>query len=74
MTATAGNPSGHPIFEKYTRKWLHEHTGYSKGYLSRISLGKIPLSRAFVERVCYKLGLPESELFVEGGEDDHSSL
>jgi len=54
----------HPIFQKYTREWLHKHTGFSKGYLSRQATGKIPLSRAFVERVCYRLGLPESELFL----------
>jgi len=54
----------HPIFFKYRRDWLHEVTGFSKGYLSRVSTGKLPLSRAFVERVCFKLGLPESELFL----------
>lgn len=54
----------HPIFLKYRRDWLHEETGFSKGYLSRVSTGKLPLSRAFVERVCFKLGLPESELFL----------
>jgi len=54
----------HPIFIKYRRDWLHEVTGFSKGYLSRVATGKLPLSRAFVERVCFKLGLPESELFL----------
>jgi len=54
----------HPIFQKYRRDWLHKVTGFSKGYLSRVATGKLPLSRAFVERVCFKLGLPESELFL----------
>lgn len=54
----------HPLFHKYTRDWLFGVTGYSKGYLSRVATGKIPLSRSFVERVCFKLGEPESELFV----------
>lgn len=54
----------HPIFIKYTRDWLHEVTGYSKGYLSRVATGRIPLSRSFVERVCFKLNQPASELFL----------
>jgi len=54
----------HPIFQKYRRDWLHKVTGFSKGYLSRVATGKLPLSRAFVERVCFKLGLSESELFL----------
>ncbi|KKN86952.1 hypothetical protein LCGC14_0262210 [marine sediment metagenome] len=54
----------HPLFYKYTRDWLSKVTGYSKGYLSRVATGKIPLSRSFVERVCFKLGEPESELFT----------
>ena len=54
----------HPLFIRYRRDWLHEKTGFSKGYLSRVSTGKTPLSRAFVERVCFSLQLPESELFL----------
>ncbi|MBA7574811.1 hypothetical protein ES708_16626 [subsurface metagenome] len=54
----------HPLFKKYTRDWLHRVTGYSKGLLSRVATGKVPLNRSFVERVCYKLGLPEEELFL----------
>lgn len=54
----------HPIFVKYTRSWLHEVTGYSKGYLCRVATGKISLSRAFIERVCFKLQLPEEDLFL----------
>ncbi|KKM15883.1 hypothetical protein LCGC14_1691560 [marine sediment metagenome] len=53
-----------PLFFKYRRDWLQEMTGYSKGYLSRVATGNIPRSRAFVERVCFRLGLPESELFL----------
>jgi len=54
----------HPLFLKYTRAWLHEVTGYSKGYLCRVATGKIPLSRSFMERVCFKLDQPEEELFL----------
>ena len=54
----------HPVFVIYTRGWLHKVTGFSKGYLSRVATGKLPLSRAFVERVCFKMGFPESELFL----------
>jgi transcriptional regulator with XRE-family HTH domain len=54
----------HPLFIKYRRDWLHEKTGYSKGYLSRVATGRIPLSRSFIERVCFKLKQPESELFL----------
>ena len=52
-----------PLFIKYTRDWLHHQTGFSKGYLSRVATGKVPLSRSFIERVCFKLGEPETELF-----------
>lgn len=54
----------HPLFLKYTRDWLHRETGYSKGYISRIATGKIPLARFFIERVCVKLQRPEAELFL----------
>lgn len=54
----------HPLFIKYTRDWLHEITGFSKGYLSRVATGKVPLSCSFVERVCFKLQQPEEELFL----------
>ena len=42
----------HPIFKKYTREHLHEVTGFSKGYLSRIATGKITMSSSFIERMC----------------------
>ena len=54
----------HPLFVKYRREWLCEATGYSKGYLSRVSTGRIPLSRSFIERVCFKLRKPEEDLFL----------
>lgn len=54
----------HPLFKRYTRDWLHEVTGFSKGYLSRVATGKVPLTRAFIERVCFKLNQPEEELFL----------
>ncbi|MBA7700235.1 hypothetical protein ES703_108945 [subsurface metagenome] len=54
----------HPLFIRYRRDWLYEVTGYSKGYLSRVATGKIPLSRSFIERICFKLQMPEEELFL----------
>jgi len=56
----------HPIFLKYTRDYLHGVTGFSKGYLSRVSTGKVPLSRSFIERACFKLNKPMAELFAPG--------
>ena len=58
------NADQHPVFVKYRREWLREMTGYSKCYLSRVAIGRLPLSRAFIERVCYRLQKPESELFL----------
>ena len=59
----------HPLFIKYRRDWLHEVTGYSKGYLCRVAKGNVPLSRSFIERVCFKLHRPEEDLFLsETGE------
>lgn len=54
----------HPLFSKYTREWLSEVTGFSKGYLSRVATGKVALSRSFIERVCFKLEEPEAALFL----------
>ena len=54
----------HPLFEKYTRDWLHKMTGFSKGYLSRVSTGRVPLTLSFVAQVCFKLNKPEAELFL----------
>jgi len=54
----------HPVFIKYTRDWLREVTGYSKGYLCRVARGNTPLSRSFIERVCFKLNQPEGDLFL----------
>jgi hypothetical protein len=54
----------HPVFRKYTREWLHEITGYSKIYLSRVASGRVPLSQVFVERVSFKLNEPAEKLFL----------
>jgi len=54
----------HPLVFRYTREWLHQVTGYSKGYLSRVATGKMSLSRSFIEKACFKLGLLEEELFL----------
>lgn len=54
----------HPLFTQYKRDWLHKVTGYSKGYLCRVATGKVAPSRAFIERVCFKLERREEELFL----------
>ncbi|GAI32709.1 unnamed protein product [marine sediment metagenome] len=54
----------HPIFTKYRRQYLYQATGYSLGLLSRVATGKMPASRPFIERVCYRLGEPEEALFL----------
>ena len=54
----------HPLFIKYKREWLSKMTGYSKGYLCRMATGSQPLSRSFIERVCFKLAtfvVPQSK-------------
>jgi len=61
----------HPLFFKYTRDWLHEATGFSKNYLCRIATGRAPLTRSFIERVCYKLQMPEQELFLPEAAEAH---
>lgn len=54
----------HPLFIKYRREWLHEVTGFSKAYLSRVATGNTAISRSFIERVCFSLNMPEKELFL----------
>lgn len=61
----------YPLFVIYRRDWLHRLTGYSEGYLSRVATGKIPLSRAFIERVCFNLDRPKNELFVPHGQESN---
>jgi len=63
----------HPLFAKYKRDWLHEVTGFSKNYLCRIATGRVPLNRSFIERVCFSLHQPESELFLPDAAEAHSS-
>ena len=63
----------HPLFIKYNRDWLHQVTGFSKGYLCRVATGKVPLSRSFVDRVCFKLGESETELFLPEAAEAHST-
>ena len=53
-----------PLFIKYTWAWLHEVTGFSKEYLSRVATGKTPLTHSFIERVCFKLQESRAELFL----------
>jgi len=54
----------HPVFVMYSRDWLHGVTHYSLRYLCRMATGKVPVSRSFKERACFKLGRPEGELFL----------
>ncbi len=58
-----GKKSQYLIFQKYTREWLSQATGYSKGYLSRVATGKSALTASFKDRCAFKLGKPEEELF-----------
>lgn len=58
----------HPIFTKYTRAWLSEITGYTRGHLSRIATGNLPLSRCFIERVSHRLNQPAEDLFLLKGQ------
>jgi len=53
-----------PLFFMYTRHYLNQATGFSRGYLSRVATGRLPLSRSFIERVCFKLGESEEKLFL----------
>jgi len=57
-------PKQHPVFYKYTRSWLAERTGFSKGHLSAIATGRIPCCQLFIDRVCSRIGLPEEVLFL----------
>lgn len=54
----------HPLFKIYTRSYLSEATGFSRGHLSRVATGKERLSRSFIDLCCYRLGRPEEELFL----------
>lgn len=65
----------HPLFKKYSRDWLSEVSGYTKSYLCRVARGRIPLTRSFIDRLCFKLNEPEVELFLpeaaeEGGAEE----
>lgn len=61
------------LFKKYRREWLHQVTGFSLGYLSRLATGKAPLSRSFIERVCFMLKKSEPELFLPNATEVHST-
>lgn len=54
----------HPLFKIYTRDYLHEVTGFSKVYLSRLATGNTPITRSFINQVCYALNRPAEELFL----------
>ncbi len=58
-----------PLFVKFSRAWLSQETGYSKGYLCHVATGKIALSRSFIDRVCFRLNESEQELFSLGTGD-----
>lgn len=64
-------PQQHPLFIKYKRDYLHELTGYSLGYLSRVATGKTLLRRSFIERMCFKLNQSEEELFLPEAAEVH---
>ena len=58
----------YPIFDMYKRKFIYEKTGYAPSYQCRLSRGHCPLSRAFIERCCFRFGKTEEELFGESYE------
>ena len=62
--AEVASAGPHPVFSKYTRAWLSEISGYSKGYLCRVATGKIPLTQSFIERVSFALREPKEALFL----------
>lgn len=64
--------SRHPLFGKYSRDWLRQTLGYSKGYLCRIATGRVHLSRPFVERACFRLHESEAELFSLDADEGNS--
>jgi cytochrome c556 len=53
-----------PIFEKYNRSYLIKTTGFSRGHLSRIARGKVPLTRSFIAKACFALEEPAKKLFL----------
>ena len=55
---------GHPMFEMYTRAYLHRVTGFSLPHLSRVNTGKQRLTRSFIDRCCLALSRPAEELFL----------
>jgi len=61
----------HPLFIIYKRRYLSRVTGYSTGYLCRMATGGQPLTRSFIERVCFKLNRPEEELFLPNAVEAH---
>lgn len=54
----------HPLFVKYTRAYISKCTGYSLGYLSRVSKARTPLTKYFMERVSYALCEHPVKLFL----------
>ena len=44
---------------------LSRLTGYGWRYLYAVKSGEVPVTRAFRERVSYRLGLPEACLFFD---------
>ena len=51
------------IFLKYTREYLSQVTGYSKGTLSRIASGARAPSEVFIGVCCHALKEPQEDLF-----------
>ncbi len=51
------------IFLKYTREYLSQVTGYSKGYLSRIASGSREPGEVFIGVCCHTLKEPQEDLF-----------
>ena len=61
--AKGENEGQYLIFLKYTREYLSQVTGYSKGSLCKIATGKQAPSEQFIGTCCHRLQEPQSDLF-----------
>ena len=57
------NEKQYLIFLKYTREYISQITGYSKGYLCRIATGAREPSEPFIGLCCHTLKESQHDLF-----------
>jgi len=58
-----GSGEQYLIFLKYTREYLSQVTGYSKGHISRVVSGNREPSEIFIGVCCHTLKEPKEDLF-----------